>query len=124
MNNQKIGGIALLLTVVMAACFSEHVTSAQQGTDIEKLCGANPGSNVVQIKNLAFNPAQLAVTPGTRVTWANCDDDIHSTTSDSNAWDSGMLSPRTVYSRTMDAAGSFAYHCEPHPFMTATVRVQ
>ena len=109
---------------IIAACFSDHVTSAPGDDDINALCGANPGANVVQIRNLSFQPAQLDVAPGTRVTWANCDEDIHSSTSDNNVWDSGSLSPRTAYSRTMDAAGTFAYHCEPHPFMTASVRVQ
>ncbi len=112
-----------IVCFVFAACFSEHVTSAND-QDINALCSANPGPNVVQIRNLSFQPAQLNVAPGTRVTWANCDEEIHSSTSDTNAWDSGSLSPRTAYARTMDAAGAFAYHCEPHPFMTASMRVQ
>jgi plastocyanin len=29
-----------------------------------------------------------------------------------------------VYSRTFGAAGSFPYHCEPHPSMTGTVTVE
>src|SRR5688572_21609416 len=112
---------------VLTACLSEHVAGVRgDNTEvgIDELCGANPGAAVVQIKNHAFTPAQLTVAPGTRVIWANCDDDIHSSTADASAWDSGMLSPRATYSRVMDVAGSFAYHCEPHPFMVASVRVQ
>ena len=120
--NRRIAFIGIPCFII-AACFSDHVTSSGDA-DINTLCGTNPGPNVVQIRNLSFQPAQLNVAAGTRVTWANCDEDIHSSTSDNGVWDSGSLSPRTAYSRTMDAAGTFAYHCEPHPFMTASVRVQ
>ena len=121
--------VALIAAVCfgMTACLSEHVAGIRdENTEvgIDQLCGANPGPAVVQIRNHAFTPAQLTVAPGTRVTWANCDEDIHSSTSDNGVWDSGMLSPRASYSRVMDTAGSFAYHCEPHPFMVAGVRVQ
>jgi plastocyanin len=118
--------VVLAACVVSTSCLSEHVAGTGSNTDvgIDQLCGANLGAAVVQIKNHAFNPAQLTVAPGTRVTWANCDADIHSSTSDASVWDSGMLSPRTSYSRVMDAAGNFAYHCEPHPFMVASVRVE
>lgn len=64
---------------------------------------------------------------GGTVTWVNCDDPgqpAHTSTADQGAWSSPSLNPGDVFSRAFAQAGTFAYHCEPHPFMTATVIVE
>jgi plastocyanin len=106
----------------LAGCFSERVAGTDEPS-AEELCnGSQP--NVVRIREYAFGPGTLTVEPGTRVYFANCDSDSHTSTSDTGVWDSPLLAPNTVYSRVFDAAGSFPYHCDPHPFMTGTVVVQ
>ena len=105
----------------LAGCFSERVagSSPPPGT----LCEGTP-ANVVQIRNFAFVQGTLNVTRGATVTWVNCDTETHTSTSDASVWDSGALTPGSTFQRTFTAAGSFPFHCTPHPSMRGTVVVQ
>jgi plastocyanin len=113
----------LAFAALLAGCFSERVAGSNSAQGAELCAGTQP--NVVRIRNFSFNPAQITVPPGTRVTFVNCDDGIqHTSTADAGAWDSGLLSPNATFDRVFDQAGTFAYHCEPHPGMKASVVVQ
>ena len=48
----------------------------------------------------------------------------HTSESDGDALSSPLLEPGELYSRTFDEAGSFPYHCGPHPGMRATIVVE
>jgi plastocyanin len=116
---------AFAVTVVAASlggCFSERVTGSPPPSAAELCAGTQP--NVVRIRNFTFTPGELRVRPGTRVTFANCDAVAHTATSDTDLWDSGLISPNTIHERTFDQAGRFPFHCEPHPTMKGTVIVE
>lgn len=84
------------------------------------------GSTIVIIRDFAFTPAHVNVRAGTKVTWVNCGPtgtDMHTSTSDAPGWDSPLLAPGQTYTREFSAAGSFPYHCAPHPVMQGTVTV-
>ena len=85
-----------------------------------------PGSVLVPITNFAFRPAEVRIHVGQTVTWLNCEEDATSHTSHANdeTWSSPLLSPGTTFSHTFDQAGTFDYHCDPHPFMTGRVVVE
>ncbi len=104
-----------------AACFSER---SQVTPPEEDLCEGPQREDVVVIRNFAFQPAQLRVSPGTTVTWVNCDNDPHTSTSDGGVWNSPLLSRGMTYARAFEEAGSFPYHCAPHPFMQASIIVE
>ena len=112
---------ALALGAVLAGCFSERSTVTE--TPGGDLCD-NPTANTVRIRNFSFGAAEVRVSRGAQVTWVNCDSQAHTSTSDTGAWDSGLLSPNPTYSRTFSQAGRFPYHCEPHPGMQAMVVVE
>lgn len=82
------------------------------------------GDDAVSIIDFAFEPAELTVAMGTTVTWTNDDDVTHTVTADDGAFDSGNLPSGETFSHTFDEAGTFPYHCEIHPGMTATVVVE
>ena len=120
---------ALAVLVALTSCVSERAT----GTRVDAAaCSAQLpaeafGSTVVIIRDFAFDPAQVRVRPGTKVTWVNCDaagQPSHTSSADAGAWRSPLLAPGASYTHTFDAAGDFPYHCEPHPFMTAKVTVE
>lgn len=79
---------------------------------------------MVAIEGLAFKPATLTVPVGAIVRGVNRDSVVHPSTSDAAAWDSGNISPGGAWSRKFDKAGSFPYHCTPHPFMKGTIVVK
>jgi plastocyanin len=114
----------------LAACFSEHDAPTEPiaaGECRIPLDERTIGATIVFIREFAFHPQTITVPAGGRVAWVNCDEpgtEPHTSTSDGPTWDSGLLSPGMIYSRSFDAAGSFPYHCEPHPGMTGTVTVE
>src|SRR5438552_985280 len=52
---------------------------------------ASPNDTDVSIVDFAFNPQAITVTTGTTVRWTNTGSIIHSSTSDTAVWDSGIL---------------------------------
>jgi plastocyanin len=72
----------------------------------------------------AFIPADANVAVGTTVTWMNADTVAHTSTSDGNGWNSGIVAPGGQFSFTFPAAGTFSYHCAIHPGMVGTVVVR
>jgi amicyanin len=110
-----------------AACFSEReATAPAEGSCNFELGDDVAGSTLVVIRNLAFEPAELRVRVGERVTWVNCEtnNESHTSTADAGAWSSPLLAPGQTFSRTFTQTGTFAYHCTPHPSMTAQVIVE
>ena len=85
--------------------------------------GAQGKTMTVSIKNFAFNPPNAIVAPGTTVTWVNNDQVPHTATANDGAFDSGTLQPGQSYSYKFDKPGTYAYHCNIHPDMSATVTV-
>lgn len=77
----------------------------------------------VHIVNYAFVDQSVTVPVGTTVVWTNDDFTVHTVTSDTGVWDSGSLQKGGTFSYTFKTAGTFPYHCIPHPYMTATITV-
>jgi plastocyanin len=115
---------ALVSAAGLAGCFSQHVTVAAPTG--EELCAGTQPANVVRIVDFAFTPAAVGVARGDKVTFVNCSAQAiqHSSTSDAGVWNSGLLQRYATFERTFDAAGSFPFHCVPHPFMKGTVTVR
>jgi plastocyanin len=82
------------------------------------------GVTVIRIENLSFGPREIRVHPGARVRWVNGDQLQHSATAENGAFDSGLLDPGRAFEHVFDRAGTFTYHCTPHPFMTGRVIVE
>lgn len=76
----------------------------------------------VNIINFSFNPAELTVTTGTKVTWTNNDNASHQIKSDT--FSSELLSKGQSFSYTFDDKGSYNYHCSVHPSMIGKIIVE
>ena len=76
--------------------------------------------------SLGFEPSNITVVIGVNntVVWKNEDSDWHTATSDVPEFDSGMIQPGGSYTHTFLRAGTFPYHCDPHPWMTGVVTVK
>jgi plastocyanin len=117
-----LAGVAVALVV---GCFSEHrAPTAVSGLCNIELGEAFPGSTVVVIRSFTFDPFEVRVRAGERVTWINCDQEPHTSTADNGEWASPLLAPGQSFTQTFTAVGQFEYFCEPHPFMTGRVIVE
>ena len=76
----------------------------------------------VEIVDFTFAPAEVQVPVGGSVVWTNNDTQPHTATS-AGAFDTGSLQPQTSVTVAFPTAGTFAYICSFHPFMTGTVVV-
>src|SRR5436853_4624475 len=81
-------------------------------------------TSAVNIQNSAFAPTTTTIKVGDTVTWTNRDAFSHTSTSDTGAWNTGVITAGASGSFTFTSAGTFAYHCSIHSFMKATVIVQ
>jgi len=86
-------------------------------------------TNSVTIQGFAYAPANITVKKGTTVTWTNQDQVDHNVVSDDNQpaggppTDNPLLNKGQSYQFTFNTAGTFHYHCTPHPYMQAVVIV-
>ena len=81
----------------------------------------------IEIKNFAYNPSEIRIKTGTKLTWYNADNSPHTVTSDSGGkaeLNSEILSPGDSYSHVFDLPGTFNYHCNFHNSMRGTVIVE
>jgi plastocyanin len=80
----------------------------------------------VKIDNFHFEPKELTVGVGTKVTWSNGDDVPHTATStdDPQTFDSGAMDTDDGFSFTFTKPGKYTYFCKVHPHMTGVVIVK
>jgi plastocyanin len=103
--------LSTLASAVLAGCGG---SSAPSG----------PATVAVAIKNFTFAPGTITVSPGTKVTWTQDDNTVHTVTAVDSSFDSGNLSQNQSFSHTFSTAGTFAYRCNIHQYMTGTIVVK
>lgn len=100
---------------------SESTAPASSGSE-----QTSSNAVAVEISNFAYSPTTLTVKVGTTVTWTNKDSARHDVAADkpsSDAPSSELLGRGESYSFTFNKAGTYSYHCTPHPNMQAKVIV-
>jgi uncharacterized repeat protein (TIGR01451 family) len=71
-----------------------------------------------------YDPTTITIKAGDSITWTNDGSLVHTVTPDDGSFDSGVLNKGDVWTHTFNTAGTFTYHCTPHPWMKATIVVQ
>ncbi len=102
---------------------AEGTTPAESTTPAENTTPAPNSTTTVEMRDNAFNPAQLNVAPGTTVRFVNNDTVPHTATADNGAFDTGELQPGYSMDVFLDGAGTVTYHCELHPEMQGSIVV-
>ena len=85
-------------------------------------CGAD-ATRVDVRRPSGFDPPTVEIAPGTTVCWKNQDGWLHTATSDTGVFDSGVIPLAATYSFTFDTVGSFKYHDALYPELAGTVNV-
>ena len=113
----------LLLVVVLSviALLMFVPTATAQDAGVQTVPIQNAWS--VDIGDNFFDPPQVAVEPGSTITWTNKGDEPHTVTADDGSFDSGRLNPGDSYTVAFDGQGTVTYHCTIHPEMRGSVTV-
>ncbi len=82
-----------------------------------------PAAATVEIHGFRFRSDTVAVAVGEAVRWINADPLEHTITFDVGP-DSGRLAQRATFLRRFERAGTYTYHCTPHPYMKGVVVVR
>jgi plastocyanin len=123
--------IALLLCAVgalaAAGCGSSNdsSTSTSSGSTSSASSSSSGGGGVaIKMQNIAFDPKDVTVKVGQKVTWTNDDSTNHNVTAESGAsFKSKDFGNGGTFSFTPTKAGTINYVCTLHPGMTATLTV-
>jgi plastocyanin len=84
-------------------------------------------TNTIVIKNFMFSPDSLTVAPGAEVTVKNEDSVTHTLTdkTDQTGFNTGPVGPnQTKTFKAPDKAGTYAFFCTIHQYMTGTLVVR
>jgi len=81
-------------------------------------------THTVAIDGTNFKPATLNVKVGDSVVWENKDPFPHTVTSAAGGFDSHEIAPGKSWKYTATKKGEFAYVCNYHPTMKATLKVE
>jgi plastocyanin len=100
--------------------------SSEEGSSTAKASpGSGGGAKSVTIADYTYEPAELTVPVGTKVSFGNQDSTPHTATSKMpGAFESGSIDTDQTRAITMEDAGTFAYYCAFHPFMKGTITVE
>lgn len=106
-----IGAAALVLCLFASRAFADATVQMTEGSPTD-------------INSWGFTPADVTIAAGQSITWTNNGSQAHSATADNaGAFDTGLVQPGDSKSVTFATAGTFTYHCTPHPWMKGTITV-
>ncbi len=105
---------ALLLVAGLAGCGA--------GSGGSRAPGLEPRASI-EVRDYAYRPLRLTVQVGATVLFTNLDSTAHTATASSGAFDTGTIAPRGRRTIVLTHPGTYAYYCQFHPFMRATITV-
>lgn len=124
----------LTRTTTIATALAALGLSACGGDDGERASTAGPAADAksqVSVKTFMFTPDPIEVERGSRVTWVNEDETVHTVTTGPRDKPDGRLDGQLKasggkFSATFDRAGTYRYFCSRHsgPGMEAEVVVR
>jgi plastocyanin len=114
-----------LVGLLGAGCGDDDDDDAGGSPATETTAADDGGGEEATLTIADFEFSDLTVAPGTEVTVVNEDDAPHTATADDDSFDSGNIDGGAEGSFTApDEPGEYAYHCDVHPDMKATLTVE
>jgi plastocyanin len=111
------GGFEFTIPFTLSRYFGRRARAAVVG---DGAVDATPA----EIRGMAFAPNRIEIGVGATIRWTNNGQIAHTVTANDGSWDSGQIEPGGTWQRKFDAAGTYAFHCSPHPYMTGVVVVK
>jgi plastocyanin len=97
-------------------------TACAQQQPVQQMAAIN--APTISIDNFAFSQPSVTVPVGTKVTWVNHDDMLHTVADEGKSFKSDPLDSGDSFSHVFDKPGTYKYFCSLHPHMTGTIVVQ
>lgn len=118
--------VVIALVAIVASSGSKKSATGSTASSAPAAAVANAvAADKVTISNYMFGPGDIKVKAGTTVTWTNNDSVKHNVVSDDGMMPDGKLIGKgETYTYTFAKAGTFKYHCSPHPYMHGSVTVE
>lgn len=118
--------VSLVCAAALAGCSGGGGGSSPSHSPTPPKTSPPAGAALITIKDFAFHPASLTVTPGMRVTVINKDAATHTVTATRDkAFDTGEVkSGQRVTFEAPARAGSYPYICTIHPTMNGSLTVR
>jgi plastocyanin len=120
--------LCALVALAAAGCGGNSNSSSSSGsssTPASSSSASSSGGVAIKMQNIAFDPKDVTVKVGQKITWTNDDSVAHNVTAQSGAsFKSSDFSNGGTFSFTPTKAGTIKYVCTIHPGMTATLTVQ
>ena len=114
----------IISKITIAALLSGFSLFAVAGEMNDATTG-NAKENKIEIKDFAFNPQNITVKSGEKITWINRDEEPHTVVSVGKQFKkSPGLDTDQTYTIVAGAPGTYSYFCSVHPKMTGTIVVQ
>jgi plastocyanin len=76
------------------------------------------------VQDFLFQPGRLEIAAGTTIVWSNNGQVMHTVSAEDGSFDSGPIEPGERRGLTFSRAGTFPFHCTPHPFMRGVIEVR
>ena len=117
----------LVVTSLAAAALAAGCGGSNDGATASAPSGGASSSTPasISIRDFKFSPETISVRSGARVGVTNSDSAPHTVTADDgHSFDSGTVQSGASASIQAPGAGSYAYHCTIHPFMTGKLVVK
>lgn len=115
-SGQKLVALLAVVACALAVAGLSGAATAAGGT------AAASRAATVDINHFAFHPPTLTVAKGATVTFSNSSKVTHTATR-RGAFDTGRIKPGESVAVRFKQKGTFAYHCEIHPFMHGKIIV-
>lgn len=122
--------VALLIAALALAAGGCGGSEAPAQTTAAPAAVSPAGKGIaVAVQLFQFKPSPVNVPVGTRVTWTNGDDILHTVTSGtpdtrSSVFDLPMQGKGVSVAFTFDQSGTYSYFCSRHESMRGEIRVQ
>ena len=140
MNNKATTGIIVAVVVVLGIgavviknksktskdSMPDHSTTAPASSQSSNSSSAVQETNQITYKGFAVVQKHIKVKKGTTVTWTTEDSAKHDVTPDTETAEfkaTELFGKGETKSITFNTAGTYTYHCSPHPYMKGTVEV-
>ena len=123
-----IAVVIIAVVIGIRAVTKPSVPSTQSNTQSAASANTEVREGIIEIaiRNFVYDPAEIKIKAGSKLTWVNYDNAPHTVSSDSgekNELNSAMLAQGDSYGHVFETPGVYNYHCSINKEMKGKVVV-